>query len=44
MSYVIQAVLPPGDLDAERSQTGRLAVSEPAGTWQEDLQAISYSG
>lgn len=36
--------LPPGDLDAERSQTGRLAVSEPAGTWQEDLQAISYSG
>lgn len=39
-----QVTIPPGDLDAERSQTGRLAVSEPAGTWQEDLQAISYSG
>ena len=42
--FMDNEMIPPGDLDAERSQTGRLAVSEPAGTWQEDLQAISYSG
>lgn len=33
----VRQPLSPGDLDAERGQTGRLAVPEPAGAWQEDL-------